>query len=255
MSRNVQSLERGLRVLESLVEQSPRGTTELAEALELDKTIVHRLLATLQSMGYVEQDENRKYGVGMKLRQVGAQVLSNLDLRTMARPFMDELVEYTKGVAHLAKMAEDRAIYIEKIQHPSLTVNATGVGGEAPGYSSAAGKVLWAYLSLTNLSSILDKIELRPHTQNTITDLSVLHQQLAQVRQQGYAVDREEHRLGLIGVGAPVFDHMGSVVASICVAGFAGEVIDDQVAHIQTRVVDAARQLSHQLGYVNGNVR
>lgn len=254
MSRNVQSLERGLLVLEALVKRSPKGNSEIAEELQLDKTVVHRLLTTLHSMGYVEQDENRKYAVGMKLRQVGAQVLSNLDLRTLANPYMSELVDSIQGVAHLAKMAEDRAIYIEKVQHPSLTVKATDVGGEAPGYCSAAGKVLWAYLSASDLQSILDKTQLRPHTQNTLTDPDQLQEQLAEIRRQGYAIDYQEHRLGLMGVGAPVFDHMGNIAASICVAGFANHIDDDTLVEIQSQVVWAANQLSAEMGYLNGKI-
>lgn len=253
MSRNVQSLERGLLVLEALVTNSPRGTTELADELGLDKTVIHRLLTTLQSMDYAEQDENRKYNVGRKLRQLGAQVLSNLDLRIMARPYMQQLTDFTHGVSHLAKMAEDRAIYIEKVQHPTLTLKATDVGGEAPGYCSAAGKVLWAHLSPSDLHTTVEKTSFRKHTHNTLTDVDELHEHLAQIRGQGFAMDYEEHRLGLMGVGAPVFDHMGNTIASICVAGYIDRVDDNMLEQIQSKVVNVAGQLSSEMGFPNGN--
>jgi IclR family transcriptional regulator, KDG regulon repressor len=252
MSRKVQSLERGLQVLEGLVRLGPTGVTDLAATLELDKTVVHRLLVTLQSMGYVSQDANRKYNVGAKLRLIGAKTLSSLDLRSLALSYMQQLAEHTKGVSHLAKMAEARAVYIERVHHPALTVSSTNVGGEAPGYCSAAGKVLWAYLPQLELNDLLDRVEFRQHTSNTITDRVRLQQHLAQIREQGYALDREEHRLGLMGMGAPVLDHTGTVIASLCVAEFASR------SDVQTRektlelVLESARRLSTEMGYSNG---
>lgn len=253
MSRNVQSLERGLVVLEALVKHGPTGVTELANDLDLDKTIVHRLLRTLQGMGYVAQDTNRKYIVGSKLRRIGAKAIGSLDLRAAASPFMHELIENTKGVAHLAKMAEARATYIDRLQHPALTLASTDVGGAAPGYCSAAGKVLWAYVTPLELNQLLEGIEFRAHTTHTITDRETLQRHLAQVREQGYAIDLEEHRLGLIGVGAPVLDYYGNVIASICLGQPASRADEKRLADTLALVVDVGRRLSYEMGYDNGD--
>ena len=249
MSRNVQSLERGLLVLESLVNNGPKGVTEIARELDLDKTIVHRLLSTLQSLEYVQQDDNRKYETGMRLRQIGAKLLSGLDVRELALPYMHELAEFTGGVSHLARMVEDRAVYIEKVQHPALTVKATDVGGEAPGYCSGAGKALWAYLPPTDLNEILMQTRFRQHTVNTITDMQALQQHLAEIREQGYAIDKEEHRLGLYGIAAPVFDHTGAVIATICVAAQSNGNIETKLEEARGEVLSAANAISAELGY------
>jgi DNA-binding IclR family transcriptional regulator len=247
-------LERGLVVLEALVKNGPTGVTELANELELDKTIVHRLLRTLQGMEYVAQDVNRKYIVGSKLRRIGAKAISGLDLRAAAAPFMHQLVDTTRGVAHLAKMAESRAIYIDRLQHPALTIASTDVGGVAPGYCSAAGKVLWAYLPPLELNDLMEAAEFRAHTSHTITSREVLQQQLAQVREQGYAIDMEEHRLGLIGVGAPVLDYNGSVIASICIGQIATRTDEKRIADTVELVLEVGRRLSYEMGYVNGDL-
>lgn len=254
MSRQVQSLERGLAVLESVLKSGPVGVTEVATELDLDKTIVHRLLNTLQTMGYVSQDANRKYIVGPRLRLVSAKTLSSLNIRSLALPYMDELAEYTKGVAHLAKMAEGRAVYIERVHHPSLPVTSTDVGGQSPGYCSAAGKILWAYLPQSELNDLLDNTTIRSHTVNTITDRPTLQQHLAEVRERGYAIDREEHRLGLVGVGAPVLDHTGSVIASICVACLASRSDEQVLTDIRDQVLNASRSLSAEMGYSTGEL-
>src|SRR5689334_8610080 len=86
LSRNVQSLERGLAVIEALVKNGPSGVTDLSNELDLDKTVVHRLLRTLQGMDYVAQDSNRKYMIGSRLRRIGAKAISSLDLRAAALP-------------------------------------------------------------------------------------------------------------------------------------------------------------------------
>jgi IclR family transcriptional regulator, KDG regulon repressor len=252
MSRNVQSLERGLAVLELLVNHDTLGVTEIANRLDLDKTIVYRLLATLQSQGYVQQDEHRRYMVGARLRMIGGKVLSGLDVRTAARPYMDKLMQATGGVAHLARMVESRAIYIERVQHPDFNITSTDVGGEAPGYCSAAGKVLWAYLPQTQLHEMLNNTQFRQHTANTITDKFTLQHHLAQVFEHGYAVDQEEHRVGLVGVGAPVLDYMGRVIASICVAHSVSPTGDKLIENTCQLVMDVARQLTETMGYSSG---
>lgn len=253
MSRNVQSLERGLVVMEALIKFGPIGVSALSEKLNLDKTIVHRLLTTLRTMDYVSQDSNRKYTVGAKLRMIGAKVLTGLNLRAIAVPYMEKLAAHTQAVAHLAKMAESRAIYIERVQYPGLTINSTDVGGEAPGYCSAAGKVMWAYLPQTELNEWLDNLKFRVNTPFTITDRDSLQQHLAQVRQQGYAVDREEHRLGLYGFGAPIRDHTGTVIASICVAEMSNHAdIASRFDQTRDMVIDAAKHISAEMGFDDG---
>jgi DNA-binding IclR family transcriptional regulator len=253
MSRNVQSLERGLIVLEALVKNGPMGVTALSAEMNLDKTIVHRLLTTLRTMGYVSQDSNRKYEVGSKLRLIGAKVITGLNVRALAVPYMEKLAAHTHSVSHLAKMAESRAVYIERVQYPGLTINSTDVGGEAPGYCSAAGKVMWAYLPQSELNELLDKVKFRANTPNTMTDRDTLQQHLAQVRQQGYATDREEHRLGLYGFGAPIRDHTGTVIASICVAELPNQITDEsRLAQTRDLVIEAAKLISAEMGYANG---
>ena len=251
MSRNVQSLERGLAVLEALVKSGPIGVTDLANQLELDKTIVHRLLATLQSMNYVTQDINRKYLVGSRLRLIGAKVLMNIDLRTQALPYMHILAEESIGVAHLAKMADSRAVYIERVQHPEFNIPSTPVGGDSPGYCSAAGKILWAYLSQEQLNMMLEQVQFKPHTPNTIVDRETLQRHLAAIHEQGYAVDNEEHRVGIVGVGAPVMDYSGSVVASICVGCSRGNATSEVIERTRDLVLDVAIRLSQDMGYGN----
>lgn len=252
MSRSVQSLERGLVVLEALVKNGATGVTELAESLDLDKTVVHRLLRTLYEMGYVTQDEHRRYTVGAKLRAIGAKTLSSLDLRALALPQMRVLAEHTRSVSHLAKMAESRVIYIERVHHPELSITSTDVGGEAPGYCSAAGKIIWAYLPEVQLHQLLDRVELRQHTPNTIVDRMALQQHLALVRDQGYAIDNEEHRLGLVGIGAPVRDHTGSIIASICVAEISTRSTPESFQVTRDLVLEAAQKVSFEMGYANG---
>jgi len=251
MSRNVQSLERGLLVLEALVDGGAKGVTELSKELDLDKTIVHRLLSTLQALDYVQQDDNRKYETGMKLRKIGAKLLSGLDVRELALPYMQHLAELTNGVSHLARMVEDRAVYIEKVQHPSLNIKTTDVGGEAPGYCSGAGKALLAHLPPTELNDILFRIHFRQHTMNTIMDVQTLQEHLAEIREIGYATDKEEHRLGLYGIAAPVFDHTGSVIAAICVAAQTNGQVDSKVEETRGQVLEAASAISSELGYLS----
>jgi IclR family acetate operon transcriptional repressor len=236
-------------VLEALVTHGPIGVSELADVLGLDRSIVHRLLTTLQAMGYATQDDNRKYMAGKQIRLVGAQAIARLDLRSIARPYMQALIEQDEGASHLAKLMDGRVIYIERVQHPALTITTTGVGGEAPAHCTVAGKVLWAYAPYTQLSDALAGMRFQPFTPHTITEKDTFQRHLAEVREHGFATEMEEHRLGLIGIGAPVFDHTGSVIAAMCTGILASRTTEDTLTTTRQMVTQAARSISEELGY------
>lgn len=105
----------------------------------------------------------------------------------------------------------------------------------------------------SELNELLDNVKFRANTPHTITDRDTLQQRLAEVRQQGYAADREEHRLGLYGFGAPIRDHTGNVVASICVAELPHQITDEnRLGTTRDMVIEAAKQISAEMGYSDG---
>lgn len=256
MSQVIGSLDRGLRILDMLgASTEPLGVAEIAEALDVDKSTAYRLLQTLQARQYVRQVEMGQYRLGSKCIQLGSLALKTIDVRTLAGPFLEELADQTGQTVHLATMVGDRAIYVSRVQGRSVITISTEVGMEAPGHCSASGKALFAYLPSARLEQIYNGQNLPRYTPSTITDLATLKNHWQQIREQGYAIDDEERYPGVRCVAAPVFNHLGQVVASISVSSPSSQVDLNQIEALKKLVVDQGSQLSIQLGYNGRSVK
>jgi IclR family KDG regulon transcriptional repressor len=250
----IQSLDRGLEVLEILGNSDGlMGVTELADMLGVDKATAYRILFTLKSQGYVNQDEEtRKYGLGLKAIKLGQKALRKLDLRTKAKPFLRELAQTTGETVLLVTLVNDKLVYIDKEESTALLTISAQIGREAVPHCTATGKAFVAYLPDEKIDSFLSNVGLRPHTARTIVTLPELKAHLQMVRRQGYALDDEEYHPGVRCIAAPVFNHMGNVVASIGISGPAKRLELDRIEEYKRIVVETASKLSQSLGYSGG---
>ncbi len=251
------SLTRGLTILETLVHKgADMGISELARAVQADKSTVFRLLGILSESGYVMQDtETRKYRPTSKLLVLGSAVLSRIDLRETARPFLTNLVERTRLTAHLAALVEGRwreVVYLDQASRVSAAVMVNiRVGRVAPSHSSSTGKAILAFLPEEQRALI--EGELPRYTPKTITSGAALRLQLEAVRALGYAVDDEETREGLRCIAAPIRNHNGVVVASLGLSGPTADLKLEDVPELARLVVQQADELSRALGYSPAN--
>lgn len=247
----VQVLDRAVALLEALSREEEGLTLlELSERLGLHKSTVHRLLMVLETHRFVEKiRQSGRYGLGLKLFELGNRAVAHLALGQRARPYLERLVAEVDETAHLCILDEGEVLYLEKVE-PSRTVRVpSSVGRRNPAHCTAVGKVLLAFLPPSELEVLVKRHGLRAFTRNTITTLSGLRRELALVRERGYAVDSEEIEEGLICVGAPVRDYSGTVVASISIAGPAFRLTKAKVPGIAGRVTRVAREFSAGLGY------
>jgi len=253
-SSPVQSVERAVAILKSFsLEKPERGVSELGRELGLHKSTVSRLMTTLVRGGLLARDpETERYRLGIDLVGMAAQVVSYTDVRQVARPFLRQLAETCQETVNLTVLDDGQIVNLEQYISPARQVKNIGrVGRRTCPHGTAAGKVLLAYLTQDELDHILPG-ELERFTPHTITDPQELHQELARVREQGYATALEELEEGLNVVAAPVYHHTGQVTASISVAGPAYRVTPGRLAELATRVMDTARRVSEQLGYRQG---
>ncbi|GLS45665.1 IclR family transcriptional regulator [Methylobacterium brachythecii] len=241
------TLLKGLTVLEHIAaSDAPRGVSELARALQLTKSNVHRTLQTLVAAGYVRATPSGTYECTLKLFELASSVLSRVDVRQVAERFMRSLAEQTQETIHLSLLDKAEVIYLHKIESAHPVRAYSSIGGRAPAYCVASGKALLAYQegALVHLSD-----PLAAHTSRTITDLDTLRQELEQVRVQGFAINRGEWREGVCGLAAIVHDAMGKPVAAIGISGPADRLDPTALRRFSDVVVDAARGLSRALGY------
>lgn len=247
----VQVLERALDILEVLGgEGSEWMLAELSKRLGVHKSTLHRLLMVLEERRFVEKSpKNGKYRLGLKLFELGSKAVAQLDLREQARPCLEHLVFQTGETAHLCVLDEGEVLYLEKVEAPRTMRVPSIVGRRYPAHCGSAGKALLAFLPENELDEIIKRHGLRAFTRNTITTPAQLKEELRLVRERGYAVDNEEFEEGLRCIGAPVRDYSGKVVASISIAGPAFRLTQDKIPVMARSVVEAANQLSAEVGF------
>jgi IclR family transcriptional regulator, KDG regulon repressor len=246
----VQSLDRALSILDLFIkEQKPLGVTEISNRLDLHKSSVHRLLATLQTRGYVERDKTgEKYWVGQTTFELGALYINTTSLVDESKPFMQQLVDELGLRAHLAVIYDGMVIYLKHVE-PSISVRLDNLLGERTYvHCSALGKCLVAWKSEGLIIKILNTHEMRPRTPNTIRTPAAFLHELEKVRQQGYALDDQEAELGVRCIAAPIWNYTGEVVAAISINGLAETIVLDKLDEWAATVKRYANAISVRLG-------
>ena len=251
----VQTIERASSILD-ILGQNPQGISirELSTKIRLPKGTTHRLLSSLSYFGYVRQDpKTRNYLLGLKLVELGQLLLSQLDLRKEAEPFLRDLAERTKETVHMVILDRHEIVYIDKVetdQNPSGLKMASRVGLRNPAHSSAVGKVLLAHFPEEELKNFIKEKGLAKRTENTIVDPAQLKEHLKSVRAQGYAIDDEENEKGIRCVAAPIYNEVGKTVAAISISGPAFRITKKVIQEsLKKEVMETALKVSQRLGF------
>ena len=247
----IQSVDRALSILDLFDEHEKElKLTEITERMGLHKSTVHSLLKTLQKHQYIEQNqENGKYGLGMKLFERGNFVIRSQDLRTIAKEHLVKLSKETGRTVHLVIQDGKEGIYIDKVESSNATILYSKIGRRVPIHSSGVGKALVAFKSSEELEKILDGYEYHQQTPNTLTDKETFLKDLDQVRERGYAIDNEENEPGVYCVAIPVRDHTGQVIAAISSSTTASQITTSDVEDIIENLKVTGATISEKLGY------
>jgi DNA-binding IclR family transcriptional regulator len=254
-SNLVQTIERVSLIL-NILGKSPQGLSvgELSQKTGFPKGTTHRLLTSLAYFDHVRQDSMTKnYHLGFKLVELGNRVLSQLDFRTEAHPFLIELAELAKETVHMVILDRGEVLYVDKVdagQHAGGLRMASMLGSRIPTHCSAVGKVMLAFLPEGKLVEILRDKGLPRRTENTITDIEELKTHLQHIREQGYALDDEENEKGIKCIGAPIRDQSGQVIAAISISVPGIRVRTDTLLTThKDQVTETAERISQKLGY------
>jgi|SRR5208283_726452 len=246
----IQSVARAVYILEYISKHHMLGLSEISRGVGLNKSTTHGLVATLEIMGCIRQDQTTgKYALGLKLFELGQAVLSHMDIRAIAMPHLVHLARKYEETVHLAVLSHDEVVYIDKVDSPRSIRHISQVGGRNPAYCTGVGKVLLAGLSDQKLQKLLKKIKFRQYTPNTISDMNLLKKHLRKVRKDGYALDQEEIEVGLSCVAAPIKNYRDNVIAAISLAGPTSRIANDSLHQLIADITEIARLISIQLGY------
>jgi len=250
-SKQIQSIARAVIILEHLsLNGNEDSLSNISRTIGLSKSTTYSLIATLEQLGLVQQDQvSARYSLGMKLFEWGQVVHSSMDLRKIAVPQMQELVAKYGETAHLGVLSQGEVVYIDKVDGQHSMLIASRIGGRNPIHCTGVGKILVAELPAAEIDKILSEKKLTKFTEKTITDPGVLKQHLCKVREMGYAVDEEEFEKSLSCVAAPIRNHRKEVVASVSLSGPTQRMNTEKLDRIIADVVSTANLISAQLGY------
>ncbi|MCR4441978.1 MAG: IclR family transcriptional regulator [Peptococcaceae bacterium] len=246
----IQSVERALNILEEFSgKEKELGVTEIAKRLGLKKNTCFGLLKTLQNRGYVEQNpDTGKYRLGLKIFQLGQVYEEGLELREIARPYLQDLVEKTRETVHLVVRNRAEAVYIEKVEGPSAINIISQVGRSVNLHCTGVGKALLAYFPENLYREVLAR-GLGRFTEKTITDPGELAKSLEAIREKGYSIDDEEIEIGLRCIAAPIFNHRKEAIAAISISGPKTRITDEKIEEFARLVKTATGSISIKLGY------
>ena len=212
------SVSRAFAILETVAEAGSRGLpfARIVENTGIPKASAHRLLRELAKLSVLTFDPNtRHYRGGMVLARLGAGVSADYDLRSATRPHLEALQEETGHVATLGIRNGDEGVYVDKIEPNDFSIRLhSEIGKSFPLHCTGMGKVLLAHASAADVRRI-SKRQLAALTKHTITDARALREELDRVREDGYALDREEITRGLMCVAAPIYDAQGEIAGAM----------------------------------------
>ena len=245
---SVQSVDRALTILGILARLGEAGVTEIAGELGVHKSTAFRLVATLESHGMVEQNEERgKYRLGVGVLRLAGATTARLDVVQEARPICRKLAADSGETVNIAVLSDRSALYLDQVAGQSALQSHNWVGQHIPLHATSNGKVLLSGLSSEEIDNRLPRLP--SYTSETVTTKAKLRRELVEVREQGYAVAVDELEVGLTAIAAPIRNAHGDVIASLSVSGPTFRLGEQRVKELVVVVQDAADEVSRRLGF------
>ncbi|WP_338556355.1 DNA-binding transcriptional regulator KdgR [Erwinia sp. E_sp_B04_7] len=249
---SVSSVMKVFGILQALGEEREHGITELSQRVMMSKSTVYRFLQTMKTLGYVDQEgDSEKYTLTLKLFELGAKALQNVDLIRSADIQMRDISRQTKETIHLGALEEDSIVYIHKIDSLYNLRMYSRIGRRNPLYSTAIGKVLLAWRETAEVKEIMAEVTYSKSTPRTVDSTEALLPVLERVRSQGYGEDNEEQEEGLRCIAVPVFDRFGVVIAGLSISFPTIRFAEEEKSRYVAMLHHSARILSEQMGYHN----
>ncbi|HEX7388283.1 MAG TPA: IclR family transcriptional regulator [Castellaniella sp.] len=243
---------RELCVLEQLARtQHPQTLSQLAHRLELPKTSLMRILATLVEAGFVvKAPGERGFVPGPRMTRLALSVLGTPHFSRTSRAILARLVDATGESCNLTALEGDSMRYLERVETRQPLRLSMDVGSHVPLHCTATGKLMLALMDAPLRKQTLDRISLAAYTPRTLTDRAALEQDLAVIRQRRVGIDREEFVLGMVAVAVPVLDDKGQTIAALASHGPTARVSLDFLLEQVSKMREAATDMSKALSKV-----
>lgn len=236
-------------ILQALSERNESGISELSVRLAMPKATVYRFLQTMKTLGYARQEaDSERYGLTMRMFELGAKALKYPDLVELAKPHMQRLSDATSETVHLGMLIDSEIIYVHKVDSRHMLGMYSRVGRRAPLHCTAIGKVLMAWESPERRRQVLEGCDFKQYREKTITSREDFERELERTLAQGFGQDREEFDDHIRCAAIPIFDRQNQVVAGLSVSFPTFRYLEASEPELVAMLRDASRAISAQLG-------
>lgn len=249
-----QSVVRAIRLLKLFGRERSEWTlSDLVETIGLNKTTVFRMLTALEGEGLLERSERGSYHLGPEMVALGGRAMMHNNMRQVASPLLESLVETTGERTTLEQLVTDpdgnhAMLVLAEIKGKHLLSVNQVVGSRLPMNATSTGKALMAFMQ-ADVCELILRQNFRAATEKTIIDSDDMKRELAAIRQQGYAIAIGELEVGLMAAGAPIYNHTGQPVATISIEGPDSRIDEARLHELGKQLVTTAEQISYRLGY------
>jgi IclR family transcriptional regulator, KDG regulon repressor len=246
----VQSLGRAFAILEEVARHRDGiGLAELSKLVGLHNSTTFHLARTLASLGYLRQDkDSKRYRIGRPLFALAASALDEIEMVQVATPVLEDLSRETGESGHFGVRMGDAVVVIARTSGPGAFQLTERVGVVRPVHCTALGKIVLAALRPDQLKRVLERIELKPSTENSITDAAVLLKEIEEIRRTGIAFDDGEFNTEVRCIAVPVLDFTGQVIGALGISGPIWRLSNQALQGHARLVRAAANRLSTELG-------
>ena len=245
----IQSLDRGIQILLILAEKSSAGVTELAEALDVDKSTASRLVETLRGRDMVRLDpETKKYRLGFRILHLGEALKDNLNVISIARPLLLSLSGQINESVHFCAYNNSSVYVMDQVRSNKNYALSATIGMIEPLHCSSVGKCILAYRRPETIRALLADYPFTQYTEHTMISIEALLKNLERIRALGYALDDEEMASGVCCIAVPVYDYRNSVRFSIGVSGPKASLGAATIETYVRRMQETAKKLSAAIG-------
>ena len=247
----IKSIEKAIQMLNLFsVKQPELNLSELSQALKVHKSTAYRIAVTLAEGGLLRWNPQKgSYSLGLKILNLGSALIGSLELRTQARPYLKKLVGEINETVHLAVLDQGDVVYIDKLESSRGIRIFSDIGKRAPCHCTALGKALLADQPAETVRQILGKKGMKGYTAHTLISIPAFLEHLAEIRQNGYALDLEEHEPLIHCIAVPIKDFSRKTIAALSMTMIIKNYTDSTLSSFIPIMLETGAKISEEMGY------
>ena len=244
----IQSVAKAMKLLDILaVSAGPLSLAEISNMTGWPKSTIHGLLSTMRENSVVAQDAEGRYMLGIRLFEYGCTLSNSWSIIETAKPFIQHVSYHTGEAVFLSILDRGEVITLDRAENRIGLPMSAEMGCRLPVHCTSQGKLFLSYMSEQEQDSLLSRTELCAYTQHTIVTKEELQKEFSKIRQQGYAIENGEYKVGLRSVAAPIFDMDGNVRYAIGIIGMFRQLETERFEKAVQVVRETAEKISKEL--------